>query len=86
MLYHALEQSAVADNQNFWRVKPKMHLFQELCLEDSNPADQWTYRDEDFGGYLAGISRSRGGKATVCSVNTNVLDKFRSKFSPKLRP
>ena len=37
----------------FWRIKPKFHLFQELCeMTRSCPSASWTYRDEDFGGSL----------------------------------
>ena len=85
MLYKALEDSATAAGKNLWRVKPKMHLFQELCFEDANPADSWTYRDEDFGGYLAASSRSRGGRATIQSVNEAVLNNFEAKFQPLLK-
>ena len=86
ILYKALEAYATAADKNLWRVKPKMHLFQELCFEDANPSDSWTYRDEDFGGYLAASSRCRGGKATIRSVNVMVLNNFRAKFQPHLKP
>ena len=85
LLYEALERHSVAGDQNLWRVKPKMHLLQEMCMEGNNPSDTWTYRDEDFGGYLSGVSRHRGNKASVRSVGCNVLDKFRTKFQPCLR-
>ena len=29
--------------------------------KDGNPANFWTYRDEDVGGYLAGLARIQGG-------------------------
>lgn len=46
----------------FWRFKPKHHLFQELTEFDGcNPSTNWCYRDEDFGGTVAAISRRRGG-------------------------
>lgn len=85
LLYKSLEDSAKASNKPLWGVKPKMHLFQEICMLDENPADTWTYRDEDFGGYLAHASRQRGGKATVNSICSTVLTKFRAKFLPKLK-
>ena len=80
-----LEDYAIAEGKNLWRVKPKMHLFQELCFEDANPSDSWTYRDEDFGGYLAASSRCRGGKATVRSVNEMVLNNFKAMFQAQLK-
>ena len=43
-----------------WRVKPKMHLFLELCQENTQPNLFWTYKDEDFGGYVAKSVKLRG--------------------------
>ena len=85
MLYSALEKNAEAQGLNLWRVKPNFHAFQELCMSPGNPSDQWTYRDEDFGGYLAAVSRRRGGKNTVSSTCKNVLLRFMAKFEPLLR-
>ena len=48
--------NTVADDPKLWRVKPKLHLFLELCAEGSRPSRAWTYRDEDFGGSMAPIS------------------------------
>jgi hypothetical protein len=77
LLYTALEENAKGKD---WRVKPKMHLFQEICEEsESRPSTCWTYRDEDFGGTIAKISRRRGGKNTVYSTAFNVLNKFVAK-------
>jgi hypothetical protein len=64
-----------------WRVKPKMHMFQELCEmgEGTLPSLCWTYRDEDFGGSIAKYSRSRGGKNSPLSRGRNVLNAFLAK-------
>ena len=59
LLYCALETTATNDWS--WRVKPKLHMFLELCSEGSRPATFWTYRDEDFGGSVSRLSRRRGG-------------------------
>ena len=42
-----------------FRVKPKTHLFQELCEMSgpTRPAAHWTYRDEDFGGSTVALGR-----------------------------
>ena len=85
LLYGALEANAVAQDLNLWRVKPKFHVFQELCLLPNIPSLNWTYRDEDFGGYLAGSSRRRGGKNTASSTGESVLHRFRAKYKPLLR-
>lgn len=63
-----------------WRVKPKMHLMQELCERmpglRGNPRAWWTYRDEDAGGKLAASGRRRGGKVTTLSISLRLLQRF----------
>ena len=60
-----------------WRVKPKAHLLCELCeFTLDRPSETWTYRDEEFGGSLAGYSRLRGGNITPMSVGSTVLHKW----------
>jgi hypothetical protein len=74
LLSCALEKHAQSKR---WRVKPKLHLFQEMCeCSDSQPSTCWTYRDEDFGGSMASTSRKRGGKTSPGSLATSVLTKF----------
>ncbi len=64
-----------------WRVKPKLHLFQHMCeLSTAHPREAWTYRDEDFGGYLAALSRSHGGRRSHVAVAKRVLLKFAANF------
>ena len=52
-------QYVALENEVTWRVKPKMHLFLELCSDGSRPALFWTYRDEDFGGSCAAWAARR---------------------------
>ena len=61
-----------------WRVKPKLHLVQEMCeMTDGNkPQLTWTYRDEDFGGFMAQLARRKGGRNMVTSSCREVLRKF----------
>ena len=78
LLQVALEQTC--PTAKGWRVKPKMHLLQELCeCTDNRPSQMWTYRDESFGGDVAKIARSRGGHCTPMAVGNNVLLKFLAK-------
>ena len=61
-----------------WRLKPKVHLFQEMnetCCGVC-PSDTWTYRDEDFGGTMAAQGRRRGGAAGVAVCGRQCLLKF----------
>ena len=62
-----------------WRVKPKMHLFLELCSEGSRPNLFWTYRDEDFGGSVAKQCRMRGMWKRLCAFSKHALDMFKMK-------
>lgn len=60
-----------------WHIKPKLHLFQELCeYALSNPAESWCYRDEDAGGSLACISIRRGGSNSPHAAAIATLNKF----------
>ena len=66
----------VGKERKEWKVKPKLHLFLELCSEGSKPALFWTYRDEDFGGSVAARSRRRGGVLSVPAFSKNLLTRF----------
>ena len=77
-LYGALEQHSLEQGLSTWKVKPKFHVFQELCLVKGNPSTHWVYRDEDFGGYLAAVSRRRGGANSVRATGDSELKRFRA--------
>ena len=64
-------------NRDLWRVKPKLHLFLELCIEQGRPTTCWTYRDEDWGGSVAKMSRRRGGLLSTAAYSSNLLDRFK---------
>jgi hypothetical protein len=77
LLYVALER---ATPHPAWRVKPKLHLFQEMCeLGTACPSLCWSYRDEDFGGSLAQVSRRRGGSSSPAATAAALLAKFAAK-------
>ena len=65
-----------------FRIKPKLHLMQELCEMSlpTCPAKHWTYRDEDRGGSLARLAQRRGGPKTPFSIGKTTLTKFRGNF------
>jgi hypothetical protein len=72
--YVSLE--AAFDDPKAWRVKPKLHVFLEVCSEGGKPAMYWNYRDEDWGGSLSRMSRRKGGILTVTGFSRNVLRRF----------
>ena len=59
-----------------WRVKPKLHMWLELCQEGSKPSLFWCYRDEDFGGSVAAMSKHRGGKYSAHGMSKRLLQHF----------
>ena len=75
----ALQYVALHDhfgNPKLWRCKPKLHLFLELCAENSKPSLFWTYRDEDFGGSVAKAVRRRGGLLSCKAMSANLLERM----------
>ena len=60
------------------------HLFLELCSSGEQPARFWTYRDEDFGGSVAQLSRRRGGLLIVQQFSSGMLARFRMQPVPRL--
>ena len=62
-----------------WRVKPKMHLFLELCQENTPPNLFWTYMDEDFGGSVAKSAKLRGRYNNVLHFTRCTLYFFKMK-------
>ena len=65
-----------------WKVKPKLHLFQELleftAVEAGTLRNFWTYRDEDWGGWLAKSGARRAGAAWAANVSLNLVNRFRA--------
>jgi hypothetical protein len=75
LLYVALERAH--EGTRDFRVKPKLHLFLELCRERGKPALCWNYRDEDWGGTVSKMSRRRGGLLSVQAFSANMLQRFK---------
>ena len=57
-----------------WNVKPKLHLFQELCeYSRRNPRDFWCYADETFGNVCANFGIRRGGNDSPGHTAASIL-------------
>jgi hypothetical protein len=83
-----LEKEALLKGDTLsWRIKPKMHLFQELmeyqCQNGASPNDFWTYKDEDWGGFVAKMGGRRGGNSNPCTIAKQVLTRFRCMVTEK---
>ena len=60
-------------------LKPKLHLMQELARDlftSGDPSLYWTYLDEDFVGYISGMSGSRGGPRNPTSIPESVFQRY----------
>ena len=66
-------------NYRDWHIKPKLHMWLELCSEGSKPSLFWCYRDEDYGGTVAALSRSRGGHHGARAMSIRLLTHFLAK-------
>ena len=63
-------------NPDRYALKPKMHLFQELCSQGIQPSQGWLYREEDFGGSLVSMAHKEGGIDTALSTSRTCLSRF----------
>ena len=79
-MYSAL--SSQSDDERYWKMKPKMHMFQELVefqtWDLGHPARFWTYQDESFVGAIAKLAMLRGGPRIAASAAKRALDRFRA--------
>jgi hypothetical protein len=83
LLYTALEKEAWDHEDSLaWRIKPKLHLLQELleytALDAGSPSRYWTYMDESWGGWLATTGARRGGANNPSQVSLNLIQRFRA--------
>ena len=77
--YKALHDEA--QSEVFWKLKPKLHQFQELAEYQvyylGNPKLYWNYKDEDFVGFVAKLGKSLGGPKNAATAAVNVLSRYR---------
>ena len=82
-MWKSLADVAVArGDDKSWRMKPKVHLFQELCEYKAgifgSPELFWTYQDESFCSFLAKCAKRRGGQNFAATVPQRLLDRYRA--------
>ena len=73
------------ETDHTWKIKPKHHSFLDLLLQNSCPSDSWTYRAEDFGGFLAHLGAVKGGSHNPYSIGMSVLQSFRAQVIPEMK-
>ena len=65
-----------------WRVKPKLHMMQELleyqAFSLGNPRGFWEYLDEGFVGIISTLALKKGGANTHLACSTNVISRYRA--------
>ena len=65
-----------------WRVKPKLHLLQEMieftAPDRGSPSEFWTYYDESWCGWLSRTGHSRGGPFVPERHAERLLHRFRA--------
>ena len=66
-----------------FQVRPKLHLFQELCEMQlgTHPAMHWTYGDDDFGGAVVALGKRLGGQRTAKSCGWQTLLNFTARYT-----
>ena len=82
ILWKKLRDAAAAEGSMAWTMKPKLHLFQELCEykaeEFGSPELFWTYADESFCGFMAKAAKRRGGQNFAATVPERLLNRYRA--------
>jgi hypothetical protein len=88
-LYVSLEDFAVAaGDYTSWRVKPKLHMFEELIqfisFDVGSARRFWTYQDESWGGWLSNCAARRGGPKFAATVALGLLQRYRAVASDQI--
>lgn len=82
LLSKALHDEAGEAMQSPWRIKPKMHMVQELAEymvdELGDPSSFWAYRDEDFVGFVAEIGSARERVAQADTAARRIMTRIRA--------
>ena len=53
LAFHTTLRSLHGIDPKRWQLRPKLHLFMELCSEAGPPSSSWNYREESFGGSVS---------------------------------
>ena len=78
-LYVGLRHHFEALELDLFKVTLKLHLFCELTYRAMDcPSCHWSYRDEDWGGKMACVAASRGGKNSPQALGTSFFQRFTS--------
>jgi hypothetical protein len=82
LLWSGLEREAQASGSKEWNMKPKAHMFQELCefvsQDMGTPEHFWTYKDESWCGIIAKSAKKRGGQNNAATIGARLLQRYRA--------
>ena len=82
IFYCALADEATASGINAWKVKPKLHIFQECgefqTEELGDPQGFWAYADEDYVGFAAEVGESRVGGGNASTATDRIVARVRA--------
>eukprot|EP00438_Fugacium_kawagutii_P001432 Skav205003 [mRNA] locus=scaffold3521:139180:139926:- [translate_table: standard] len=81
ILYVSLHDHCAKAHMALFKIKPKLHMFLELCFEaETSPASTWTYRDESWGGEVSDMAANKGGTSNPHAVGNSFLRRFMARF------
>ena len=82
LFYVSLNEHFDKLGQRYFKVKPKLHMFLEMCLTaNTAPSSTWTYRDESWGGEVSGMAANKAGKSNPQPLGMSFFNRFFIKYS-----
>ena len=82
LFYVSLNEHFDKLGQRYFKVKPKLHMFLEMCLTANTvPSSTWTYRDESWGGEVSDMAANKAGKSNPHALGMSFFNRFFIKYS-----
>ena len=82
LFYVSLNEHFDKLGQRYFKVKPKLHMFLEMCLTaNTAPSSTWTYRDESWGGEVSNMAANKAGKSNPHALGMSFFNRFFIKYS-----
>ena len=82
LFYVSLNEHFDKLGQRYFKVKPKLHMFLEMCFTaNTAPSTTWTYRDESWGGEVSDMAANKAGKSNPHALGMSFFRRFFIKHS-----